>query len=233
MIKFLQSQIAASIVGAILFCVIVALAWTPPTPEPEPAEVTAAAAKKYQVVLDQINPEMQQVMEELHQKKAALETREAQLRELEVRLQSEREEMDVVTQAVARIQKQFDESILKVRESETANLKRLAKTCLGMSPEGVSKMFRTMNDDTVAKILRTMKEADSAPIIDVMALEGPDAARRTARIVERMHVAMNESNAPPSAENLALPAAPAAPAAAPATPAVSPASAAPPAAKSQ
>ena len=203
MIKLLQSEITASVLGMILFCVIIAMTWAPPADEAENAEV--AGVPKPRLVLDSLNPEMQQVMEELQTKKAALDEREAKLRELEVRLASEREEMDVVTQAGYRIQQQFDASILKVREAEMANLKKLAKYYLSMSPEGAAATFKTMDDDSVAKILRMIRDAEASQILDVMAKLGPEGAKKVARITERMRVAMNETNAPPASETPATP----------------------------
>ena len=195
MIKILQSEWAGSVVGAIIYFLVLAFSWHPPPVVEESANVPVV--KKNQLILDPLNPEIEQVMEELKSKKLALDKREAQLLELAARLQNEREEIDAVTQSVYRIQQQFDSSILKVRDAEVANLKKLAKTYLSMSPEGAAMTFKTMDDDSVAKILRNMKEIDAAQFLDALSKQGPDAPRRTARIVERMRVAISESATPP------------------------------------
>lgn len=195
MIKILQSEWAGSVVGAIIYFLVLAFSWHPPPIVEESASVPVV--KKNQLILDPLNPEIEQVMEELKSKKLTLDKREAQLLELAARLQNEREEIDAVTQSVYRIQQQFDSSILKVRDAEVANLKKLAKTYLSMSPEGAAMTFKTMDDDSVAKILRNMKEIDAAQFLDALSKQGPDAPRRTARIVERMRVAISESATPP------------------------------------
>lgn len=203
MTKMLQSEWTASALGAILYFLVLALSWHPP---PALKETTEAGARVNGNLLsfDPLNPEVEQLMEELRAKKVDLDKREAQLAELATRLQSEREQMDAVTQKVYLIQQRFDSSLLKIREAENANLKKLAKTYLSMTPDSASQSFKSMDDDLVAKILRNMKETDAAAYLDALAKLGPDGSKRTTRIVERMRVAVPES-AVPGATNSAAP----------------------------
>src|SRR5258706_16071606 len=54
------------------------------------------------------NPELDRLVTELKKEKEALSTREQQLNELAARLEAERAEINIVTQTVARLQKEFD-----------------------------------------------------------------------------------------------------------------------------
>ena len=139
--------------------------------------------------LSEGNPEIEQMITEIKKEKAALADREQKLRQLEDRLLTERAEINQVTQTVHQLQKQFDASVVRVREEETANLKKLAKIHAAMSPEGAAIILKEMTDDQIVKILVFMKDGDAAPILEIMAKLGKDDARRVAAISERIRLA--------------------------------------------
>jgi len=126
---------------------------------------------------------------ELKMEKEGLALREQQLKELATRLAAERSEINQTTQAVNRLEKEFDERIVRVREEETANLKKLAKTYAAMSAEGAAAILKQMEDDQIVKILVFIKEGDSAPILEAFAKSGEADAKRVAMISERVRVA--------------------------------------------
>jgi len=102
---------------------------------------------------------------------------------------TERAEINQVTQTVHQLQMQFDASVVRVREEEIANLKKLAKIHAAMSPEGAALILKEMTDDQIVKILVFMKDDDAAPILETMAKLGKDDSRRVAGLSERIRLA--------------------------------------------
>ena len=140
------------------------------------------------------NPEMDQWIEEIKREKEALNLREQQLKELETRLNAERQEMSVVTQAVSQMQADFDKNVVRLNAQDADNLKRQAKLLSSMSPEGAAATLTEMSDDDVVRILFTMKADDASLALDTLSKGGKDQAKRAATIVERMRRTL-----PPSA----------------------------------
>jgi flagellar motility protein MotE (MotC chaperone) len=139
--------------------------------------------------LERGNPDIEQMIAEIKKEKAALTEREQKLGQLEDRLLTGRAEINQVTQTVHQLQIQFDASVVRVREEETANLKKLAKIHAAMSPEGAALILKEMTDDQIVKILVFMKDDDAAPILETMAKLGKDDSRRVAGISERIRLA--------------------------------------------
>jgi flagellar motility protein MotE (MotC chaperone) len=141
------------------------------------------------------NPELEQLVVELRREKDALKQREQDLKALEVRLQNERHELTLVTQSVARLQKEFDQNVLHLKEEEAANFKKLAKLYGGMSPEGAAGVFREMPDDEVARILAYMKADEVSQILDTFGRLGKTEAKRAATLTDRMRRTISPNTA--------------------------------------
>jgi flagellar motility protein MotE (MotC chaperone) len=188
--KILQSPWTAGAIGTILYLLILVMSLNKVKVAPIhpgdnlPDEPMTAWTFK--------NPEVDQLIEELKTRKAALDKRETELNLLATRLQSEREQLDIVTQRVASIQQQFDRNILRIQESELANIKKMVKTYSGMEPEEAATVFKGMDEDTVTKIFRAMKEEKVAEILKIMAKPTAADAKRAARIMERMRLSVVE-----------------------------------------
>ena len=88
------------------------------------------------------NPEVDQIISELRAEKETLAEKEKTLKDLEARLKADRKELMTATQTVHRLQAEFDRNVTRVREEETANLKRLAKLYATMSPDGAATVMR-------------------------------------------------------------------------------------------
>jgi len=191
MIRLLQSSWVAAGIGAVLFLVTAAAILNPrKLLNARQAQIAASAKKPTpHAGWDFSNPEIDQLIAELKTEKEGLALREQQLKELATRLAAERSEINQTTQAVNRLEKEFDERIVRVREEETANLKKLAKTYAAMSPEGAATILKQMEDDQIVKILVFIKEGDSAPILEAFAKSGEADAKRVAMISERVRVA--------------------------------------------
>ena len=132
------------------------------------------------------NPEVDQLLKEIQTEREYLTQKAAELRDLETRLAAERAEINQVTQRVAQLQLEFDQSIIRVKEEEMPNLKKLARLYSTMSPEGASAILRELDDMVVVKVMSFMKEDQSAPLLEAMATEGETQAKRAANIAEAL-----------------------------------------------
>jgi len=134
------------------------------------------------------NPELNQLMAELKDEREAMRVRAAQLNELEARLNTERQEICLVTQTVYRLRKDLDATVSRVTDEEGVNLKKLAKVYATMSPAGAARILKEMDDDQIVKILALMKEAESAPILEGFGQGDKQDAKRVALISNRLRL---------------------------------------------
>jgi len=132
------------------------------------------------------NPEMDQWIQEIKQEKEALTIREQQLKDLETRLNAQRQELSIVTQSVSQMQSDFDKNVVRLNAQDSDNLKRQAKLLSSMTPEGAAATLSEMNDDDVVRILFTMKADDASVALDTLSKSGKGQAKRAANIIERM-----------------------------------------------
>jgi len=139
------------------------------------------------------NPEIDLLIVDLARERKAIEQRKQELEDFAARLQNERHEINQVTQFVHQLQTQFDETVLYVKKNETANLKKLAKIYISMTPQGALSILKQFEDDQFVKILSFMKETEMAPILEALAKEGPESIHRAATLAERLRLTMQEA----------------------------------------
>jgi flagellar motility protein MotE (MotC chaperone) len=163
--------------------------WRTPTPAKHHATVQPSSAS-----WDFKNPEADQLLAELKEEKKAVEKRQHQLDELAQRLDAERAEITQATDSVNKMQKDFDQSVLRVQQEETSNLKKLAKVYAAMKPDGAAAIFAGLDDIQVAKIMVYMEEDETAGILQVMAKKGAADAKRAAALSERLRLASFRNN---------------------------------------
>ncbi|HMJ91368.1 MAG TPA: hypothetical protein VK530_16215 [Candidatus Acidoferrum sp.] len=133
-----------------------------------------------------LNPELDQMVAELKQEKESLSMREQQLKELEARLASERQEINIVTEAVARVQRDLDRTLVRIKQEDVPNLKKLAKMHASMSPEGSANILKEHPDDEILKIFFYLKPTESGPILEAFGKLGKADAQRAAQLTERL-----------------------------------------------
>ena len=192
MTRLLQSGWGVAGIGALLFVATILLTLRPNRFLIAASQLGSAAVhapEKNAFLLEETNPEFDQLISELKKEKAGLAEQAQRLKELELRLQSERAEITTVTQTIHRLQKEFDQSVVRVREEETANLKKLAKTYAAMSPESAAIILKEMTDDQIVKISVFMKEGEMALIFEAFSKVGKDELKRVALISERVRLA--------------------------------------------
>lgn len=191
MIKLLENSWISAPVGAVLYLACTVLFWE--TPKAPPRNLETTALHETGPSWDFNNPEADQLIAELKIEKKSVEAREKQLNELAARLETERAELNQVTQSVHQLQAQFDSSVLRVKDEEVANLKKLAKVYAGMSPEIAASVLAEMDDQAVVKILLYLKDSDTAAILEALAKKGQAQARRTAEISETVRLSLHNA----------------------------------------
>lgn len=183
--NFLQAPLTAMVLGGLSFLLTMfaliekplKIAAKPPPPTEE---------ERNDGFWERHDPEVDQLLKEIKSEKESLAKRATELRDLETRLAAERAEINQITQRVAQLQFEFDQNIIRVKEEEVPNLKKLARMYTAMSPEGASAIMRELDDMVVVKLMTFMKEDQSAPLLDAMALQGEAQAKRAATIAEAL-----------------------------------------------
>ena len=186
MIRLLQSGWMTIVLGTLTFLGVSAVLLASVKLHPTHARVEVEPPGGRGPSWDFSNPEVDRLISELNKEKQTVATREQQLNELATRLQAERSEINQVTQSVLRLQQEFDRNVLRVREDEVANLKKLSKIYSTMSPEVATSLIRQLEDEEIAKMLVIMKESDAAALLENLAKLGDPEVKRAAALAERL-----------------------------------------------
>lgn len=189
--RLLQSPWTATLVGTLVYLATVVMVWRPHLDAPAGTEVRgrgpAAPSWGFQ------NPEVDLLIQELKKERDDLAARKKELDELADRLANERTELQALTQAVAQIQAEFDSHVLRIRQDESANLKKVAKTYAAMDPKNAGSLFKALDEDTLVKVISFMRENEIAPIFDVLAKQSDNEAKRVAALCERIRLTLSEA----------------------------------------
>jgi flagellar motility protein MotE (MotC chaperone) len=201
--KALSSPLLSSLVGGLLYlattAVLMIRGYVPPPPPAPPAMGGDEAhdpslppatldPKNPPPSWSYFNPDVEYLVKELKDQKLGLNSKEKELKELEARILAERLELSAITQQVARLRQEIESSILKMKEDEQLNLKRLAKTYAAMEPAGSSKVLLELETDMAAKILYLMKDDVVAGVLDAMSKAGNDGVKRAAELTRRLRL---------------------------------------------
>src|SRR5690349_550653 len=117
MLKKLTSPWVSSAIGLICFLGVTAATWNAATAKLSAAQIAQEAAqaqapapvKKDDWLMN--NVEIEALVKELKDERAALNKREKDLNDLAARLHADRDELNQLTQTVHRLQKEFDLSV--------------------------------------------------------------------------------------------------------------------------
>jgi flagellar motility protein MotE (MotC chaperone) len=191
MIRTLQSTWLAALIGCLLYLATTAALLSPTkfhvaARSPGPAEIVHHDEPSWNFR----NAEFDQWIEDLKRQKDALNLREQQLRDLQARLDAERQEILTVTQTVHQLETEFDRNVVRLKDQEKDNLKRQAKVIASMSPEGAAALINEMPDDDVVRILFTMKTDEASLLLDTLSKMGKTEAKRAAGVAQRMREAL-------------------------------------------
>lgn len=194
MAKLLTSGWVVALLGTLMYLGTTVALWQAPAGVPK----RAAPPPPPKAVLDGpswdfVNPELDQLMQELRAERTLVAQQKVRLEEWEKRLQVERQELNQVAQSVKKMQTDFDQGVVRVHDEERENLKKLAKVYANMSPEGASLILQELTDDPLVKIMALMKEAETAPVLEAMA-KLPGQAKRVATLSERLRLTLYRTN---------------------------------------
>lgn len=187
------------------FALMRGLAVTPHAPvEEEPAQVVNITGPSWEFS----NPELDQLIANLKQEREQLGEREKHLEELSARLQAEKAEISRATNAVAQLQREFEQGVAKLKseqlrltDEEQVNLKKLAKLYTTMTPEGAATVMKETPDDTLVKLFAVMKESEIAPLLELLSKPTATDAKRVALLTDRYRLLQSRNtstNRPPS-----------------------------------
>ncbi len=136
------------------------------------------------------NPEFDQWVAELKMEKSDLDVRTQQLQALQTRLDAERQEFSMATQAVYQLQAEFDRNVVRLKTQEITNLKQQAKVIAAMTPEGAAGMIAQMSDDDVVRLLAVMKPDEASLLLDALSKQGRDGAKHAAQLTARLRMVL-------------------------------------------
>ena len=195
MLKKLGSPWIGSIVGLFCYLGVTAATWNRATAHMVSTEHEAVVGDAPPEGVDQSpwmfnNIEVEALIKELREERETLGKREKELKEWADRLEAERGEISQLTNSMARLQKDFDASVVRVGDEEAANLKKLAKTYSSMDPEGAATIFKQMEDPAVVKIMAMMKEQETGPILSALSKLGDADAKRAGDLTEKLRLAV-------------------------------------------
>jgi flagellar motility protein MotE (MotC chaperone) len=139
------------------------------------------------------NPEFDQWVNELRDEREALNTRAAQLKELQTRVEAERAELYAATQTVAQLQAEFDRNVVRFKAQEDENIRREIKLLSAMPVETAVKMLGAMTDDEAVRILIKMKTDQASQMLDALSRSGKEESKRAATLMDRMRRSVPET----------------------------------------
>ncbi|HEY3863214.1 MAG TPA: hypothetical protein VGO59_15135 [Verrucomicrobiae bacterium] len=184
--KLLSHSWITAPIGAVIYLAATVLFWQKPAAPIARAisDVVSAIEPSW----DFNNPEADMLIKELKDEKKNVEQREQQLDDLAKRLNTERAEVGTVIQSVRQLQGDFDKAVMRVKDEETGNLKKLAKVYGAMTPETAASVMEQLDNEAIVKIMLYLKDNETAAILEAMAKKGDDEARRTAQISEQIRL---------------------------------------------
>jgi flagellar motility protein MotE (MotC chaperone) len=186
--RILQSSWLAVLIGGLLY-----FATTMAVLRPSQFAGASTVAENRQLSADDDpswrfhNPEFNQWVTQIKDEKDALALRAQQLDELQIRINADRQEINTVTQTVARMQSDFDKNVVSFKTQEMENVRHQAKLIAAMSPEGSAAMIKEISDDDIVRILFIMKTDQASLILDSLSKLGVTEAKRAATLTIRLH----------------------------------------------
>ncbi|OIR18776.1 hypothetical protein GALL_11160 [mine drainage metagenome] len=151
----------------------------------------AEAAKKPQKPWDFWTVEIENLASDLRSERADVKKREDELDQREARLNLESQELAKTRKQIEAMRDMIDQRLVEVGLGEQANLKKLAQTYAGLSPQAAVAIFRDLNDRTVVKLMSLMKPDAVGAIFEEMSRESvadPNLARRAASITDQLRL---------------------------------------------
>lgn len=154
----------------------------PPVLAPKTTEYLEKTAKE----LDTWRAEMEKKKQDLMALDQNIIQREKLMREERVALNHDREEL-------SKTQKKIEDRLVKISDSEAANIQQTALLYSAMKAEENIKLLRPLADDQVARLMAVTKLKRNAKVLETWSRLYPDDSERLVRITERMRLVMREN----------------------------------------
>ena len=198
MVRLLQSGWFLSLLGSLLYfgTIFVLL---------DPKQIGTLPSQDHAQELKQttgaswhfVNPEVDRLVDELQRERLALSQQREELQAWAKRLQAEQAELSVITQAVHQAQAEMDRVFLRVDAEEAKSLKRLAKTFAAMETQTAVAVMDQLSEDEMIKLLALMKDDQVTSILEFIAAQGEEQAKRAAALAGRLGEVIPPENAKP------------------------------------
>lgn len=151
----------------------------------------AAAEHKQFVYWNFRTNEVNNMIKDLADERAALVEKQANFAAEEARITAERKENERIRDEIARSRKELSDYIIEVKSGDVARLKEEVTILSNMAPESIVSVFNEKSDTEVVKVLAQMKPDMVALILEAMMAQpaeanAPTPQKRAATILEMM-----------------------------------------------
>jgi flagellar motility protein MotE (MotC chaperone) len=139
----------------------------PPAAPSAPAPSTAPASS----IGDDpqaLSPSEIEVLQQLSQRRAALDQRAGELDQREVLLQATEKRIDDKIAKLQDLQKSIEVGVQKQNAEDDAHLQSLVKIYEAMKPKDAAQIFEQLDMPVLLSVLKRMKELKTAPILAAM-----------------------------------------------------------------
>lgn len=113
--------------------------------------------------------EVENLMKELRQEKAAYEQKTRDLAAVEMRIDTEKKELLRIQEEIKKMREELTQRTTEIQDTEKTNIRSLARTYSTMKPAEAVAIISKMEDSDVAKLLAMMKNDVVAKILGEMA----------------------------------------------------------------
>lgn len=175
----------------------------PANPAAEPAAAKASQAKNVAKPAEEgstvdpqsLSPAEIGVLQQLAQRRKAIDKRAAELDQREVVLQAAEKRIDQKIAELQALQKSIAADVQKRAAAEDSRIRMLVKIYEAMKPQDAAQIFDQLDMPVLLSVLKRMKERKTAPILAAMS---PEKAKA-------ITTALAESQAPNAAAHAAAP----------------------------
>ncbi len=141
--------------------------------------------------------EFDRMLQLIADSKDYLKKKKKELQDTEKHLKEEKENLLRLKKDIESLQKELNDKIITVQQSEQKNIKTLADTYTNMEPEAVVNLFQDMDDHLIVKIISFMPPDALGPILQVMSnqkdKQGQSLSKRAAQLIEFLRLSQARS----------------------------------------
>ncbi len=147
------------------------------------SEKTAAAPPTTVVIVQRVDPDeeshknVNKLMEDLQNERAAIRKKEAELKGREETLQQQQEVLTLLKSDLQQLQGKLEETTVHTTQSEQANLKHLAQVYTKMEPDSVATLLGKMEIDRAASIIRLLNERQAGAVLAAAVASGTNGTK--------------------------------------------------------